>query len=102
MKLLGAEVVPVKSGSRTLKDALNGETYRHCDRAAPPFKGPTGTGPKGSVVRLDHESTKGWQARFRGKSKFYADRRNGGSIKAKAAATRWLQLTRSQELRKGS
>ncbi|MGE0439386.1 MAG: hypothetical protein AB7L66_12780 [Gemmatimonadales bacterium] len=81
---------------RTLKDALTGKTYRHCDKVAAPFHGPTSTGPKGSVVRLDHGSTKGWQARYRGASKFFADRRNGGTAKAKAAATQWLQLTRNQ------
>ena len=78
---------------RALKDALTGKTYKHVDKIAAPFLGPTGRAPNGCVVRIDTGSTHGWQARLRGKSKFFSDRKFGAHAPREAKI--WLQLQRS-------
>lgn len=74
---------------RTLKDALTGQTYSHVNRIARPFFGPTRKPSTGCVVRIDSDSTHGWQARYQGRSKFFSDSRftkRGALAQAKA----WL------------
>lgn len=80
---------------RALKDALSGATYRHVDRVAAPFHGPTGRGPTGSVVRIETGSTRGWQARYRGTSKFFGDAKFGD--RAWAEAKVWLEMRKNQQ-----
>lgn len=73
---------------RAVKEALNGTTYTHVDSVVKPFRGPTRKPAAGCVVRIDSDSTHGWQARFRGKSKFFSDGVHGA--KAKKLAKDWL------------
>ena len=75
---------------RALKDALQGITYAHVNKHSPPFLGPTNKGPNGCVVRIDSGSTHGWQARYRGKSKFFSDSKWGAEAKTQAKA--WLRI----------
>ncbi|MDX2057359.1 MAG: hypothetical protein SFV24_06120 [Gemmatimonadales bacterium] len=78
---------------RALKDALTGKTYRHVDKVVAPFLGPTGKAANGCIVRIDSGSTHGWQARYRGKSKFFSDGKFGAD--APRQGRLWLQLQRS-------
>jgi hypothetical protein len=72
-----------------LRDALTGETYAHVNRIARPFLGPTRKPAVGSVVRIDSETTHGWQARRPdGKSKLFSDSKHGRRGRARAKA--WL------------
>lgn len=73
---------------RAIKDALTGETYSHVDRTARPFRGPTRKPSVGCLVRIDSDSTHGWQARYQGTSKFFSDGIHGR--RAKPLANRWL------------
>lgn len=74
---------------RTLRDALRGATYTHVNKIAKPFRGPSSLGPTGCVVRIDSESTHGWQARYQGRSKFFSDSKHGRM--AEGRARRWLK-----------
>ncbi|MHB1327463.1 MAG: hypothetical protein ACYC2K_04610 [Gemmatimonadales bacterium] len=78
---------------KTLRDALRGMTYSHVDRVAAPFQGPTSKAAGGCVVRLDSATTCGWQARYRGRSKYFSDSRYGKDAYREAKA--WLHLQRN-------
>jgi hypothetical protein len=74
---------------RTVKDALTGRTYSHVNKHARPFLGPTRKPSMGCVVRIDSDSTHGWQARRSGRSKFFSDGRFGR--RALTEAKSWLR-----------
>jgi len=74
----------------TLRDALQGVTYKHVDKHAAPFHGPTRNPRTGCVVRIDTDSTHGWQSRHEGKTKFFSDSRHGDNALAQAKI--WLLL----------
>lgn len=78
---------------RAIKDALTGATYAHVNRTAAPFLGPTRKPSQGCVVRIDSDSTHGWQARYQGSSKFFSDGLHGVRG-AKAKAQQWLAAQR--------
>lgn len=77
---------------RAIKDALTGATYAHLDRKARPYFGPSRKPGQGSTVRIDSDSTHGWQARYRGASKFFSDGIHGKSALPRARA--WLRAER--------
>jgi hypothetical protein len=80
---------------RAVKEALTGETYSHVDRVAKPFLGPTRKPSAGCIVRIDSDSTHGWQARYQGRSKFFSDGVHGR--RARPLAKLWL----AREVKKG-
>lgn len=75
---------------RAVKDALTGATYQHVDRVARPYRGPTRKPSAGCVVRIDSESTHGWQGRYQGRSKFFSDGIHG-KRRALKKARAWLK-----------
>lgn len=77
---------------RAIKDALTGATYAHLDRKARPYFGPSRKPGQGSTVRIDSDSTHGWQARYRGASKFFSDGIHGKKALSRARA--WLSAER--------
>jgi hypothetical protein len=82
---------------RALKDALTGRTYTHVDRVAAPFHGPTRKPSAGCVVRIDSDSTHGWQARYQGRSKFFSDSIHGDQaiVQAKSWLARQVAAART-------
>ncbi len=77
---------------RAVKDALTGVTYAHLDRKVRPYFGPSRKPSQGSAVRIDSDSTHGWQARYRGASKLFSDRIHGKKALSRAHA--WLRAER--------
>jgi hypothetical protein len=71
-----------------VRDALTGRSYAHVDRYARPFHGPTRKPSAGNIVRIDSDTTHGWQARRNGKSKLFSDSKFGG--RGQAEAKSWL------------
>ncbi len=77
---------------RAIKDALTGVTYARLNRKVRPYFGPSRKPTQGSAVRIDSDSTHGWQARYRGTSKFFSDGIH--RTKALSRANAWLREQR--------